>query len=100
MLIPAFLEEPSDIHVKLGGNATFPCLIDGTAFEPSWRINGTDYTPSLVPMQYQTGGQRITIKNVTWTENGLTFQCFIIVKGGQTLESTVGHIISKLHLNF
>ena len=78
----------------------FPfCLIDGTLFEPSWRINGTDYTPSLVPMQYQTGGQRITIKNVTWTENGLTFQYFIIVRGGRTLESTVGRIISKLHLN-
>jgi len=99
MFIPAFFKdkEPRDVQVQIGGNATFLCLTNGTSAEPFWRINGTEYSLSLYPPQYKIGGQKITINNVTWTDNGVTFQCFYRLRHG-SLESTVGRIISKLHV--
>ena len=92
----AFIEEPSDVQVPVGGNAILLCMINGTAFTPSWRINGTDYSPSFLPLRHSSSEHGITVTNVTQSDNGVTYQCFLNLRSGKPFESTVGHIVSTL----
>ena len=73
-----FISEPGNVTVEEGETATFECRYNGSILAPYWRINNVIYRLTAVQKLYIFNDDfSVTVDNVSVSENGYHFQCFV-----------------------
>ena len=74
-----FSSEPQNLTVVEGESAHFDCVYEGSRLIPSWRINTTIYSHTMLPRGFEFNNQEfsLTVKNAAVSLNFTSFQCIV-----------------------
>ena len=92
----SFINEPMNITICEGRDATILCTYTGASTIPAWYINETNYSWSHIPrphmLKWLSHGAKLTIDNVSMGISSTRYQC------GFPTEGSVRSALGILHV--